>query len=82
MAPALQEGLVLGVVSEPSQQGLAGVVTHPGVGQTHGQGHESREVVWVELQTPGRSQDAEMREKSLEVIRKNIRHMLIRFSLD
>lgn len=53
MALALQEMLVLGVVAEPAQEGLAGVLPHARVGQAHRQGHQSLEVVGVELQTPG-----------------------------
>lgn len=55
---ALQKVLVLGVVSQPAEQGLAGVVTHSSVGQAHRQSHEGQEIVWVELQTPGWRRDA------------------------
>lgn len=58
MALALQQVLVLGVVSQPAEQGLAGVVPHAGVGQAHRQGHEGGEVVGVELQTPGWRQES------------------------
>lgn len=58
VALALQQVLVFGVVSQPAEQGLAGVVPHTGVGQAHRQGHEGGEVVGVELQTPGRRQES------------------------
>ena len=54
MAFALQDVLVLGVVLEPAEQGLAGILAHARVGQAHRQGHQGREVVGVELKTPGR----------------------------
>lgn len=60
---ALQQVLVLWVVSQPAEQGLAGVIAHTGVGQAHCQSHESWEVVWVELQTPGWRQDPGTGEK-------------------
>lgn len=50
---ALQQLLVLRVVSQPAEQGLARVISHTNVGQAHCQSHEGWEVVWVELQTPG-----------------------------
>lgn len=55
---ALQQVLVLCVVSQPAKQGLTSIVAHTSVGQAHCQSHESREVVWVELQTPGRRQNS------------------------
>lgn len=64
MALALQQVLVLGVVSQPAEQGLAGVVPHAGVGQAHRQGHQGREVVGVELQTPGRRQGSRVEQTS------------------
>lgn len=50
---ALQQVLVLWIVSQPVEQGLAGIIAHTSVGQAHCQSHEGWEVVWVELQTPG-----------------------------
>lgn len=58
VALALQQVLVLGVVSQPAEQGLTCVGPHAGVGQAHRQRHESGEVVGVELQTPGRRQES------------------------
>lgn len=55
---ALQKVLVLRIVSQPAEQGLAGVVAHPGVGQADRQSHEGWEVVGMELQTPGQGRDA------------------------
>ena len=60
---ALQQVLVLWIVSQPAEQGLAGLVAHTGVGQAHCQSHEGWEVVRVELQTPGWTQDPGMGEK-------------------
>lgn len=60
---ALQQVLVLRIVSQPAEQGLAGIIAHTGVGQAHCQSHEGWEVVWVELQTPGWRQDPGMGEK-------------------
>lgn len=57
MGLALQQVLVLWIVSQPAEQGLAGVIAHTGVGQTDCQSHEGLEVVGVELQTPGWRQD-------------------------
>lgn len=70
---ALQQGLILWIVSQPAEQGLAGVVPHAGVGQAHRQGHEGREVVWVELQTPGRRDRArrERRRRELSTSKGN-----------
>lgn len=67
VALALQQVLVLGVVSQPAEQGLAGVVPHAGVGQAHRQGHEGREVVGVELQTPGRRQGSRVSKHQREI---------------
>lgn len=53
VALRLQQLLVLGVVAQPAQQRLAGVAPHADVGQAHCQSHQGREVVGVELQTPG-----------------------------
>lgn len=53
VALPLQQLLVLGVVAQPAQQRLAGVAPHADVGQAHRQSHQGREVVGVELQTPG-----------------------------
>lgn len=50
---ALQQVLILGVVAEPAQQRLTGILPHARVGQAHRQGHEGLEVVGVEFQTPG-----------------------------
>lgn len=55
---SLQQLLGLRIVTQPAQQRLAGVIPHTGVGQAHCQSHEGREVVRVELQTPGGRQDA------------------------
>ena len=63
MRLALQQLLVLWIVPQPAEQGLAGVIPHTGVGQAHCQSHEGWEVVWVELQTPGWRQDQGMGEK-------------------
>lgn len=60
---ALQQVLVLWVVLQPAEQGLAGIISHTSVGQAHCQSHEGWEVVWVELQTPGWRQDPVMGEK-------------------
>lgn len=49
----LQQLLVLGVVAQPAEQRLAGLAPHADVGQAHRQSHQGREVVRVELQTPG-----------------------------
>lgn len=38
----LQQVLVLGIVLQPAQQGLTGVMTHASVGQAHSQSHEGR----------------------------------------
>lgn len=53
MSLALQQVLVLGVVAEPAQQRLTGILPHARVGQAHRQGHEGLEVIGVELETPG-----------------------------
>lgn len=50
---ALQQLLVFGIAFEPAEQSLTGIVTHPSVGQAHCKGHEGREVIRVQLQTPG-----------------------------
>lgn len=50
---ALQQVLVLWIVSQPAEQGFGCVIAHTCVGQTDCQGHEGLEVVGVELQTPG-----------------------------
>lgn len=60
---ALQQVLVLWIVSQPAEQGLAGIIPHTSVGQAHCQSHEGLEVVWVELQTPGWRQDPGTGEK-------------------
>lgn len=63
MGLAFQQVLVLWIVPQPAEQGLAGIMAHTSVGQAHCQSHEGWEVVWVELQTPGWRQDPGMEEK-------------------
>lgn len=54
---ALEQVLVLWVVSQPAEQGVVGIISHAGVGQAHCQSHECWEVVGVDLQTPRWNQD-------------------------
>lgn len=65
MGLALQQLLVLGIVSQPAEQCLTGIIAHTSVGQAHCQSHEGWKVVGVELQTPGWRQDPGTDEERL-----------------
>lgn len=64
MSLAFDKILVLGIVSQPAQKGLTGIIAHTGVGQAHCQSQEGCKVVWVELQTPGWRNDSCVGEES------------------
>lgn len=58
MSLAFDKMLVLGIVSQPAEEGLTGIMAHTSVGQAHCQSQEGYKVVWVELQTPGWRHDS------------------------